>query len=90
VLQRADELAIVFQRWRGSGEICPVRGDQRRASVRQNQNEKQAFLPDGVPENLERLSFKRMMTASDCYTPRVVPEVGSLRWFPLIPFRIPS
>jgi hypothetical protein len=82
VLQRADELVIVFSRRRGSGEICPVRRNQRLASVRQNQNEIQAFLPDGVPENFQRLSLKGMMAASYRYTLRVVPEVGSLRWFP--------
>jgi hypothetical protein len=90
VLQRADELIIMFPRRRGSGEICPVCRKQRLASVRQNQNEEQTFLPDGVPEYFQRLSFKRMMAASDRYTLRIVPEVGSLRRFPLTQFHMPN
>lgn len=66
-------------RCRGCGVIGPVRRNERLASVRQNQNEIQALLPDGVAENFQRLSFKRMMAAGDRYTFRIVPEVGSLR-----------
>jgi hypothetical protein len=82
VLQRADELVIVFPRRRGRGEICPVCRKQQLASVWQNQNEEQTLLPEGVPEYFQRLSFKRVMAASDRYTLRIVPEVGSLRRFP--------
>ena len=43
----------------------------------------QALLPDRVPEYLQRRAFKRMMSASDGYTLRVVLKVGSLWSFPL-------
>ena len=81
VFERAGDLWLLWKICRGL-EICPRGRNQRLASVRQNQNEIQAFLPDGVPENFKRLSCKRMMAASDRYTLRIVPEVGSLRWFP--------
>jgi hypothetical protein len=87
VFQRADEMVTAHLRRRGDSEIRPVCRNQRSTSVRQNQNEIQALLPDGVAENFQRPSFKRMMAARDGYTFRVFPEVGSLRWFPSITFR---
>ena len=82
VLQRADEVKIL---WRACGdnlEVCPFGGDQRLASVRQNENELQAALHVCVPEDLQRLSLERVMRAGDGHPLREVLTVGSVWWFP--------
>jgi hypothetical protein len=64
-------------------EVGPVGGDQRLASVRQNENELQAAAHARMPENFQRLSLKWMMWTSDGHSFREVPMMGSVWWFPL-------
>ena len=83
VLQRADEVKIL---WRACGdnlEVCPFGGDQRLASVRQNENELQAAGHARLPEDLQRLSFEWVMGTGDGHPFREVLMVGSVWWCPL-------
>jgi hypothetical protein len=63
-------------------EVRPIGPDQRLTSVRKNQKEIQSVLSVDMAKHVQRPSFKRMVAAGDRYTLRVVPEMGSLRWFP--------
>jgi hypothetical protein len=81
VLQRADELKA-GRRACGGREVRPLGGDQRLASVRQNENELQAATHVRVPKDLQRLSLKRMMRTGDGHSLREVLTVGSVWWFP--------
>ena len=71
-------------------KVRPFGGDQRLASVRQNENELQATAHARVPEDLQRLSFEWVMRAGDDHSLREVLTVGSVWWFPLIPFHTPN
>jgi len=64
-------------------EVCPLGRDQRLTSIRQNENELQAAAHARVPEDLQRLSFERVMPARDGHSFREVLMVGSVWWFPL-------
>ena len=83
VLQRTDDLRAL---WRvcDSFEVRPFRADQRLTPVRQNENEPQATAYVGVPEDLQRLPFERMMRAGDGHPLREVLTVGSVWWLPSI------
>ena len=81
VIQGADEWRIL----RCAGrilEVGPVGGDQRLASVRQNENELQAVRHACLPEDLQRLSFERMMRTRDGHAFGEVLMMGSVSWFP--------
>jgi hypothetical protein len=79
ILERTDEAGILLSRRNGAGEIRPLGRDYRLTAVRQNQDETQVALHDGVPKDFQTYSFERMMLASDRDTLRIVPEMGSLR-----------
>ena len=68
-------------------EVCPCGGNQRLASVRQNQNELQSVLPVRVPQDFQRLSFERVVRTGDGHPLGKVLTVGSVWRFPSIPFR---
>jgi hypothetical protein len=68
--------------WRGGGKIGPLRWNVRFAAIRQDDDKEQLTVFIQMPKDLERLPFKRMMAARDGDPIRIVPEVGSLRWFP--------
>src|SRR6266853_4351639 len=81
VIRRADELrnlrlAVIRL------EVCPVSGNQRLTSVRKNEHELQATGHAGMPENLQRLSFKWVMRTGDGHPFREVLMVGIVWWFP--------
>jgi hypothetical protein len=83
VLQRADELKA-GRRACGGREVRPLGGNQRLASVRQNENELQAATHAGVPKDLQRLSLEGVMRARNGHALRDVLTVGSVWWFPSI------
>ena len=89
VLQRTDDLRALC-RVCDSFEVCPCRRDQRLTPVGENQNELQGAAHARVPEDLQRLSFERMMRAGDGHSLREVLTVGSVWWLPSIRFRTPS
>jgi hypothetical protein len=62
-------------------EIRPSRWNQRFASIGQDQHKPQLALPIGMPQNLQRLTFKRMMWTNDIDVTRELVEVGSVWWF---------
>jgi hypothetical protein len=81
VTQRADQRRIL----RGDRRILkvgPFGGDQRLASVRQNENELQAVGHACLSEDLQRLSFEGVMRTSDRHSFRELLMMGSLSWFP--------
>ena len=81
VIQRADER----NRFWGAGgglEVRPVGGDQRLASVRQNENELQAAGHAGLAEDLQRLSVEWVMRTRDGHAFGEVLMMGSVSWFP--------
>jgi hypothetical protein len=80
VIQRADELRAL--RRRRIFEVSPIGGDQRFASIRQNENELQSIGHVRVPQYLQRLSLERMMRTGNRDSLWKVPEVGSVWWFP--------
>jgi hypothetical protein len=83
ILQRADELKVL--RRTGDGfEIRPFGRDERLASVRQNEHELQAAGHASLPQDLQRLSLKRVMRAGDGHSLREVLMVGSVWRFPSI------
>ena len=61
-------------------DVCPVSGDQRLTAVWQNEHELQAATHTGMPENLERLSFKWVMGTGDRNAIWKVLMVGSVWW----------
>jgi hypothetical protein len=67
VFRRAGGLRILG-RAVGGVEVRPIGRDQRLTSVRQNQNELQAPAHVRVPEDLQTLSFERMMRAGNGYS----------------------
>ena len=81
MLQRADELAARRRAGCGS-QVRPFCGDERLASVRQNENELQATAHARVPEHLQGLSLEGVMRAGDHHWLREVLTVGSVWWFP--------
>jgi hypothetical protein len=81
VIQRADELRAL--RRRRIFEVGPIGGDQRFASIRQNENELQSIGHACLSEDLQRLSFERVMRPDDGHSFREVLMMGSVWWFPL-------
>ena len=73
----------ILRRAGGGFEIRPISGDQRLASVWQNENELQAAAHVRVPEYLQRLSLEGMMRAGDGHSLGKVLMMGSVWWFPL-------
>ena len=65
-------------------EVRPSGGDQRLASVRQNQNELQSVLPVRVSQDFQRLSFERVVRTRDGHPLGEVLMVGSVWRFPWI------
>jgi hypothetical protein len=83
IIQRADELSSL-RRTGGSLEICPIGGDQRLTSVRQNENELQAAGHAGLPKDLQRPSLEWVMRTRDGHAFWKVLMVGSVWRFPSI------
>ena len=81
VIQRADERRILWCAG-GSLEVGPIGGDQRLASVRQNENELQAAGHAGLPEDLQRLSLEWVMRTRDGHAFGEVLMMGSVSWCP--------
>ena len=81
VIQRADERRIL-RRARSSLEVRPIGGDQRLASVRQNEDELQAAGHARLAEDLQRLSLEGVMRAGDGHALWKVLTVGSVWCFP--------
>ena len=81
VIERADEQKSL---WRAGGglEIRPVGGDQRLTAVWQDEHELQAGGHAGLPQNLQRLSMKRMMRTRDGHAFGKELMLGSVWWFP--------
>jgi len=71
-------------------EIRPVSRNQRLTTVGQHEHELQAAGHAGVPENLQRLSFKRVMRPGDRHAFWKVLMVGSVWWFPSTRYRTTS
>jgi hypothetical protein len=85
VIQRTDEV-----RWRlavNSVEVCPLGGNQRLTAVRQYEHKLQAAGHAGLPQDLQRLSFKWVMATCDGDTFRKVLRMGSVSWCPSTMFR---
>jgi hypothetical protein len=81
VLERGDKLRIA----RCAGRIVavrPVGGDQRLASIRENENELQAGRHAHLAEDLQRESFERVMGTGDGHPLGKVLMMGSLWCFP--------
>jgi len=68
-------------------EVRPSGGDQRLASVRQNQNELQSVLPVRVSQDFQRLSFERVVRTRDGHPLGEVLTVGSVWRFSSTRFR---
>src|SRR5436305_9985138 len=60
VFERTSELWTMWKTYRGC-EIGPSRWNQRFASIAQDQHKPQLALTIGMPQNLQRLTFKRVM-----------------------------
>jgi hypothetical protein len=65
-------------------EVGPIGGDQRFASIRQNENELQSRGHACLSEDLQRLSFERVMRPDDGHSFWEVLKMGSVWWFPSI------
>jgi len=59
-------------------EVRPFSGNQRLASVRQDQNELQSVLPVRVAQDFQRLSFERVVRTGDGHPLGEVLRVGSV------------
>ena len=71
-----------WRRARRGSKVRPFGGNQRLTSIRQNENELQAAAHVSVAEDLQRLSFERMMPADDGHSLGEVLTVGSVWRFP--------
>lgn len=85
VIQRGDPRGALWGAGRNV-EVGPVGGDQRLASVRQNEHELQAVGHAGLPQNLQRLSLEWMMRTRDGYAFGELLMVGSVSCLPSIRF----
>jgi len=65
-------------------EVGPIRGDQRFATVRQNENELQSGWHACLSEDLQRLSLERVMRTRDGYAFGQVLMMGSVSCVPSI------
>src|SRR5215472_6722577 len=74
----------------GGLEVRPFGGDERLASIRQNQNELQSVLPVRVPQDFQRLSFERVVRTRDGDPLGEVLTVGSVWRFPSIASTMPG
>jgi hypothetical protein len=83
VLERTSELWTAGKIY-GGFEIRPSRWNERSAPIWQDQHKPQLALTIGVPQNFQRLTFKRVMGTNDGDVIRKVVEVGSVWWCPLI------
>ena len=83
IIQRADQRRGLRKAGR-SLEVSPIGGDQRLASIRQNENELQAIGHARLPEDLQRLSFEWVMGTGDGHAFGEVLMMGSVSWFPSI------
>ena len=81
VFERTSELRIPRKIYRGF-EIGPRSWNQRLASVWQDQNKPQFALTIGMPQNLQGLTFKRMVWTNYSDVTRKLVEVGSVWRFP--------
>jgi hypothetical protein len=72
------------RRWCSRGEVCPVRRNQRFATIGQDQNQMQSTFAMGGCENVERSAVKRMASTDNRDFLREVSMMGSVSWFPLI------
>jgi len=59
-------------------EVRPFGGNQRLASVRQDQNELQSVLPVRLSQDFQRLSFERVVQTRDGHPHGEVLMVGSV------------
>ena len=82
VLRRANDCCVLCRSGRACCEVGPLGGYMRFTAIWQNDDEEQPVLLLEMTKDFEALSFKGMMTADDGDPIRIVPEVGSLRWFP--------
>ena len=74
----------------GGSEVRPFGGDERLASIRQNQHELQSVLPVRVPQDFQRLPFERVVRTRDGDPLGEVLTVGSVWRFPSTRFRTTS
>jgi hypothetical protein len=81
VFEGTNELWTRWKIVRGF-EIRPGCWNQRFASIGQDQHKPQLALPIGMLQNLQRLTFKRMMWTNDSDVTRKLVKVGSVWWFP--------
>jgi hypothetical protein len=65
-------------------EVGPIRGDQRFAPVRQNENKLQSGWHACLPEDFQRLSLERMMRTRDGHAFGEVLVMGSVSCVPSI------
>jgi len=89
VIQRADKLRALRRAGR-IFEVGPIGGDQRFASIRQNEKELQSIGHACLSEDLQRLSLEGVMRTSNGHSFREVLMMGSVWWFPSIPFHTPN
>jgi len=82
VFKRPDKVGVLRQGWRGGGEVGPLGWNVRFTAIRQDDDEEQLAVFIQMPKDLERLSFEGMMSACNRDPVWIVPDVGSLRWFP--------
>jgi hypothetical protein len=72
--------------WRRGRWACrkvrPLHGDMRFTAIRENDNKEQLAMLVQVPKELKRLAFERMVPSGYGDPAWIVPDVGSLRWFP--------
>jgi len=68
-------------------EVGPISGDQRLASIWQNQHEMQPAVAVRGPENLQRVTFKSVVRTGDGHPLREVLTVGSVWRCPSTPSR---
>lgn len=83
VIQRGDQRRALWATGRNV-EVGPVGGDQRLASVRQNEQELQAVGHAGLPQDLQRLPLEWMMRTRNGYAFGELLMVGSVSCFPSI------
>ena len=80
-------VCAIARRWPvnlACGKVGPRSGDMRLTAIWQNGEKKQLAVFVQVMKALKRLAFERMVPSCDGNPVWIVPEMGSLWWFPSI------
>ena len=82
VLDASDSGAAPLLCLLHAAEICPISGNQRAASVGEDENQMQSSFTMRVDKDCQRLPFEWMVLPSDYDVLGKVVEVGSLSCLP--------